>query len=83
MTVGRWEGELESLEEVGVCSQTGKVLVRVDARYFRPAEVEILHGTPLKAEKVLGWKRSVTFDQLIAEMVACVSPFSPSLYTPY
>jgi GDP-D-mannose dehydratase len=70
--VCRWEGEIESIEEIGVCSQTGRVLVRVDARYFRPAEVEILHGTPAKAERVLGWKRTVTFDELIAEMVASV-----------
>ena len=35
----------------------------------RPAEVEILHGTPAKAERVLGWKRTVTFDELVKEMV--------------
>lgn len=37
--------------------------------YFRPAEVELLHGTPAKAERVLGWKRQCTFDELIKEMV--------------
>ncbi|KAL8276292.1 hypothetical protein RQP46_011320 [Phenoliferia psychrophenolica] len=64
-----WQGEKESINEVGVSAQTGQVLVRVDARYFRPAEVELLHGTPAKAERVLGWKRKVTFDELVKEMV--------------
>lgn len=40
-----------------------------DAVGQRPAEVEILHGTPAKAERVLGWKRTVTFDELVKEMV--------------
>lgn len=48
-----WEGERDTVNEVGKCSQTGKVLVRVDERYFRPAEVDLLHGTPAKAERVL------------------------------
>ncbi|SCV67902.1 BQ2448_5513 [Microbotryum intermedium] len=65
----KWEGEIESLDEVGVCAQTGRTLVRVDPRYFRPAEVELLHGTPAKAERVLGWKRKVDFDSLVKEMV--------------
>ncbi|GJN94355.1 hypothetical protein Rhopal_007429-T1 [Rhodotorula paludigena] len=64
-----WEGERDTIHEVGKCSQTGKVLVRVDERYFRPAEVDLLHGTPAKAEKALGWKRKVTFDELVKEMV--------------
>ncbi|KAK4692919.1 GDPmannose 4,6-dehydratase, partial [Phenoliferia sp. Uapishka_3] len=65
----KWVGEKESIEETGVCAQTGRVLIRVDARYFRPAEVELLHGTPAKAERVLGWKRKCTFDELVKEMV--------------
>ncbi|SCZ94038.1 BZ3500_MvSof-1268-A1-R1_Chr6-1g08380 [Microbotryum saponariae] len=65
----KWEGEIESVDEVGVCAQTGRTLVRVDPRYFRPAEVELLHGTPAKAERVLGWKRKVDFDSLVKEMV--------------
>ncbi|GAA5840675.1 hypothetical protein JCM3766R1_000506 [Sporobolomyces carnicolor] len=64
-----WEGERDTVNEVGKCSQTGKVLVRVDERYFRPAEVDLLLGTPAKAEKVLGWKRKVAFDELVKEMV--------------
>ncbi|KAH8926706.1 GDP-mannose 4,6-dehydratase [Atractiella rhizophila] len=62
-----WEGKEE--QEVGKCSKTGKVLVRVDPAYYRPAEVELLHGNPAKAEKQLGWKRKVEFDALIEEMV--------------
>ncbi|SGZ29726.1 BQ5605_C050g12489 [Microbotryum silenes-dioicae] len=65
----KWEGEIESVDEVGVCAQTGRTLVRVDPRYFRPAEVELLHGNPAKAERVLGWKRKVDFDSLVKEMV--------------
>ncbi|KAM0754708.1 GDP-mannose 4,6-dehydratase [Meredithblackwellia eburnea MCA 4105] len=65
----KWEGEPETTEEVGVSAQTGQVLVRVDPRYFRPAEVDLLHGTPAKAERVLGWKRKCTFDELVKEMV--------------
>jgi GDPmannose 4,6-dehydratase len=45
---------------------------RVDPRYYRPAEVELLHGDCTKAEQELGWKRSVDFDELVQEMV---SPF--------
>ena len=65
----RWEGERESVNEVGVDAQSGKVLVRVDPMYFRPAEVELLHGDPAKAEKELGWRRKVSFDDLVKEMV--------------
>jgi len=63
----RWEGSGTS--EIGVNTQTGAVIVRVDTQYFRPAEVELLLGNPAKAEKVLGWKRKVDFDSLVKEMV--------------
>lgn len=43
--------------------------IRVDPRYYRPSEVENLLGDPSKAEKVLGWKRLCTFDQLVEDMV--------------
>jgi GDPmannose 4,6-dehydratase len=52
-----------------VDSQSGKVVVKVDPRYFRPAEVELLLGNPAKAEKKLGWKRKVDFEALVREMV--------------
>ncbi|KAB5588486.1 GDPmannose 4,6-dehydratase [Ceratobasidium theobromae] len=63
----KWEGE--GVDEVGKDAATGKVVVRVDTRYFRPAEVDLLLGTPKKAEAKLGWKRQVSFDELVKEMV--------------
>ena len=59
----------EGLGEEGVDVATGKVLVRVDPRYFRPAEVETLLGDASKAKAQLGWTPKITFDELIAEMV--------------
>jgi GDPmannose 4,6-dehydratase len=63
----RWEGE--GLNEVGIHAENGKVLVRVDPRYFRPTEVDLLLGNPNKAKTVLGWQTSITFEQLVKEMV--------------
>ncbi|GAA5794926.1 hypothetical protein HPULCUR_000274 [Helicostylum pulchrum] len=62
-----WEGE--GVNEIGKDSETGKVRVRIDPKYFRPAEVEILLGDPTKANTEMGWKRKVTFDELVTEMV--------------
>lgn len=67
--VGRtifWHGK--GVDEVGI-DQLGATVVRIKPEYFRPAEVDLLQGDPSKIEKELGWKRTVTFDQLIAEMV--------------
>ncbi len=58
------------LEEQGIDAKTGRVVVRVDPRYFRPAEVEALLGDPSKARAVLGWTPKVTFEDLVAEMAA-------------
>ncbi len=63
----RWEGE--GIDEKGVSSETGQILVAVDPRYFRPTEVQDLLGDADKARKKLGWKPRVTFQQLVAEMV--------------
>lgn len=63
----RFEGE--GVEEIGVEKDSGKVRVRVNPQFFRPTEVEQLLGNPEKAEKVLGWKRRVTFDELVKRMV--------------
>lgn len=63
----RWEGSGE--EEHAIDVKTGKSVVKVDPRYFRPAEVDLLLGNPAKAERVLGWKRKVDFDSLVHEMV--------------
>jgi len=62
-----WQGE--GIEEKGVNANTGEILVEVSEKYFRPAEVEVLLGNPSLAEKALGWKRSVNFHDLVAEMV--------------
>jgi len=63
----KWEGK--GKDEKGIDSKTGKILVEIDDMYFRPAEVEILHGDSSKAEKELGWKREISFQELISEMV--------------
>ncbi|KIJ63682.1 hypothetical protein HYDPIDRAFT_175986 [Hydnomerulius pinastri MD-312] len=67
------------VQEEGYDVKTGKALVKVDPQYFRPAEVELLLGNPAKAERVLGWKRQVTFDQLVQEMVTADLHASRSL----
>jgi GDPmannose 4,6-dehydratase len=48
----------------------GDVIVRVDPKFYRPAEVETLLGNPAKAKRVLGWKPEVTFEGLVREMAA-------------
>ena len=63
-----WRGE--GLNEQGVDKVTGRVLVEVDPKYFRPAEVEQLLGDPTKAKEKLGWNpRKTNFDQLVRLMV--------------
>jgi len=63
----RWEGKGEN--EIGYDDATNKVRVRVSSKYYRPAEVDYLQGNPAKAEAKLGWKRKVTFEELVKEMV--------------
>jgi GDPmannose 4,6-dehydratase len=63
-----WRGQ--GVAEQGVDAATGKVLVKVDPRYFRPTEVETLLGDPTKARQKLGWVPEVRFAQLVKEMVA-------------
>ena len=62
-----WQGE--GVLERGIDSVSGNVLVKVDEKYFRPAEVEVLLGDPSKAERELGWKRQVSFSDLVSGMV--------------
>lgn len=63
-----WEGE--GVNEVGINKKTNKILVDVDPRYFRPAEVELLIGNPEKAAKKLGWNpRTTSFEKLIEIMM--------------
>ena len=63
-----WRGS--GAYEKGVDASSGRVLIEVDPRYFRPTEVELLLGDPSKAERLLGWKRKVSFDELVRRMVA-------------
>jgi GDPmannose 4,6-dehydratase len=63
-----WSGE--GVGEKGTCAETGKVLVEVDPRYFRPTEVELLIGDPSKAKDKLNWVHETKWEQLCAEMVA-------------
>ena len=63
-----WQGEAEA--EKALDKSTGKVLVQVNPEFYRPAEVELLIGSPAKADSTLGWKRQVTFPQLVEMMVS-------------
>ena len=58
------------VDEIGTDVNSGKVLVRVNPKFFRPAEVEMLVGNPKKAEEKLGWKREISFDQMVERMVS-------------
>nr|WP_122013291.1 GDP-mannose 4,6-dehydratase [Maliibacterium massiliense] len=62
-----WQGE--GVDETAVNTANGKTVVRVNPKFFRPAEVELLLGCPEKAEKALGWQRKVSFEQLVGRMV--------------
>jgi len=64
----KWQGD--GVDEVGIDAATGRTLVRVDPRYFRPTEVETLLGDPTKARQMLGWTAEVGFSELVAEMIA-------------
>ena len=64
----RWKGD--GVEEKGIDVQSGKVLVAVDRRYFRPTEVDTLLGDASKARRKLGWRSRTSFRQLVSEMVA-------------
>jgi len=71
-----WEGD--GINEIGRIAsnndpdsniKTGDIVVRIDPRYFRPTEVDILLGDPSKAKKQLGWEPKISFDQMVKEMV--------------
>jgi GDPmannose 4,6-dehydratase len=62
----RWEGE--GLNEVGIDENTNRVVVKVDPKYFRPAEVQTLLGDSSKARNVLGWQPKHSFDDLVEDM---------------
>lgn len=62
-----WKGE--GVNETAVDTLTGKTVVKVNPKFFRPAEVDLLLGSPEKAEKELGWKRNISFNELVERMV--------------
>ncbi|MBI2233873.1 MAG: GDP-mannose 4,6-dehydratase [Micavibrio aeruginosavorus] len=66
-TTVTWSGD--GLAEKGICARSGKTLVTVDPRFFRPAELHSLRGNPAKARERLGWVPEHTFETLVAEMV--------------
>ena len=62
-----WEGE--GVSEIGRDSQTGKVLICIDPRYFRPTEVDILLGDPSKAKQKLGWEPKVSLEEGLEDIL--------------
>jgi GDPmannose 4,6-dehydratase len=63
-----WQGS--GVDEHGIDSQSGRTIVKVDPRYFRPTEVDTLLGDPTKAKQKLGWQAEISFENLVKEMVA-------------
>ncbi|WP_395546963.1 MULTISPECIES: GDP-mannose 4,6-dehydratase [unclassified Lacrimispora] len=61
-----WNGT--GIDEVGIDKASGRIVVKINPKFFRPAEVEVLLGNPAKAEKALGWRREVSFDNLVKRM---------------
>ncbi len=64
-----WKGE--GAEEKGYCKESGKCMVQVDEKYFRPTEVDLLVGDATKARMDLGWSPEISFEALVKEMVEC------------
>lgn len=62
-----WSGN--GVDEIGINKETGKTVVQVNPKFFRPAEVDILIGDPTKAETSLGWSREIPFQQLVERMI--------------
>ena len=62
-----WEGS--EVNEIGKDKVTGKTLIKINPDFFRPAEVEILIGDPIKGETKLGWKREIPFNELVERMI--------------
>lgn len=75
----RWEGK--GIDEKGIDAKTGKVLVEIDKKYFRPSEVEQLLGDPSKSKKVLGWNpQKTSFPELVQIMVQHDLKFAKKLH---
>jgi len=62
-----WQGK--GVNEVGINKENGKTIVKINKKFFRPAEVDVLLGDPSKAEKALGWEREISFSELVERMV--------------
>jgi GDPmannose 4,6-dehydratase len=62
-----WKGEAEA--EQGICAATGKVLVSINPKFYRPTEVDLLIGNPAKAKEVLGWEPKTSLEELCRMMV--------------
>ena len=62
-----WQGT--GVHEKGICTKTGKIIIEIDPKYFRPTEVDLLLGDPAKAKQKLGWEPKVAFEVLINMMV--------------
>ncbi len=62
-----WKGN--GIDETGINAKSGKIIIRIDPKYFRPTEVDLLLGDSTKAKRLLGWKPSVTFEELVELMV--------------
>ena len=63
-----WEGN--EINEIGKRADNGKIVIKVDPRYFRPTEVQTLLGDSSKARDILGWSSKITVEELVSEMVA-------------
>lgn len=62
----KWHGS--GVDEVGINAENGKTIVKVNPKFYRPAEVDLLLGNPAIAEKELGWKREIGFEELVSRM---------------
>jgi GDPmannose 4,6-dehydratase len=62
-----WRGK--GIDEMGIDTGTGETVVKIDSRYFRPTEVDMLLGDASKARRVLGWQHKVSFPELVSDMV--------------
>lgn len=63
----KWSGH--GVDEIGVDAATNKTIIKINPKFFRPAEVDVLLGDPTKAESKLGWKREISFSDLVKRMV--------------
>lgn len=63
----RWRGD--GIDEKGIDEETGRVLIEIDEKFYRPTEVDLLLGDPKKARKYLNWEPEIKFEELVAEMV--------------